>query len=1132
MKNKLLFRVMRLLVLFWLVGLMHVSAGIYSQTVTLKGKSLELAEVFSAVRKQTGLGVYGFQSMFEGSHPVTVDVKAMPVDQFLKLVLNNQPLEAWIENHTIVIKRKREQSDLNSGSHAVESVQQRTVTGRVTDQAGNPLEGVTVRVKGTNVVTITNADGSYQIDVQKSGSTLSYTTVGFESVTLVVENQSAIHVALTETVNDLDEVVVVGYGTQKKLNLTGAVQSVDMSDAINTPVSNSGQLMYGKFSGVNLTQNSGLPGQDGSSIVIRGIGTFGNRVPLVVIDGMQFDGLREFNQLSPADIKSVTVLKDASAVAIYGARGANGVILIETKKGLAGKFQLSYNNYFGIQDATRKPEFASAYEYAILMNENLIGRSGGNNNAARYTEKDLQEILDGTNPDQFANTDWVDVLLQKAPVQNHHFSAAGGNQHTTYRVGIGYLSQGSIIDGKFGYDRLSYMLNLNSAPKEWLRINNSLLGAYKALQGPSNYNTRASLVMQKLALSPTIPVKYSNGYYGVSDGTFKRSIALSNQHNPVEEGYFGNYEDKSFNINNRFSVSAIPLKSLSIESAISVNLDFNDISNFTPMRTTYWWDGSTVSKNAANTLENSFNKESQWLWENIVRYDGSIGAKHEFNFLVGHSASVYDSDGFNGSLQGFPTDNLYEFNAGGTLNPKVSGNRVGRSLQSFFGRVNYNFANRYLFEANFRRDGSSKFGPDNRYANFPSISAGWVLSEEGFFQNSKFLDGVDLLKIRGSWGKTGNNRIGDYIWNQTYDTGIDYILGRGQQIASGVAMTSLANRDIKWETSEQFNIGLDAYLLKNRLGLVVDYFRRNSYDVLYTNFPVPSTLGVSSLAARNSASVLNTGLEANLNYQKRGNFSYQVGLNVTKMFKQTVTDLGGGIQTIAGNTIIAKGQPFMAYYGYQWAGIFQTSEEVANAPIQFGYSNLKPGDVRYADIDGPDGAPDGKVDAYDRKVIGNPHPAWYLGANVSLQYKGFDCSFAFQGLLDVDRFIQDDPTYGFETVTWNAYRYWMDRWTPENPSNTLHRIGGNKENNIRPSAQYLEDGSYVRLRNIELGYTLPVALRSRLGLAGMRVFAAAQNVLTFTSMNGNLDPERNMSNFSVQNVPIYKVYSVGVNITL
>jgi len=1004
------------------------------------------------------------------------------------------------------------------------------VRGTVRDASDNaPLAGVNITEINTNNATFSDQQGAFTLTVNSLQSTLRFSFIGYQSQDIAINGQTQLTIALETAKHELDEIVVVGYGTQKKVNLTGAVQTLQLDSVVNAPVSNSAQLMYGRFSGVQLTQGNGLPGTDGSSINIRGLGTFGNSVPLVVIDGMQFDGLAEFNRLAPADIESITVLKDASAGAIYGARGANGVIVITTKQGQASKFRVEYSNYVGVQRPTEMPKYLNAIDYANLINEKYQNEADGKAFNPRYTEEQLQLIRDGSDPDRFANTDWAAEVLRDAPMQNHYLSLSGGNASTVYRISLGYLDQGAVVKGKFHMQRYNFRANVQSDVKDWLTVSNNFNGTFNKFVGPSGgANVVSNMMYSFRRNAPTIPAYYKHGGYGFHDGAYRNvNPSMGTEFQPLELGELGDFISEDYNINDRLSVKAA-FKGFSFESAVTLNLDFYDDSSFKPSIIHRDYEGNITSSVDRNSLSNSFSKHYRIMNENLLRYQVRLREVHDLQFLAGHSV-IYDrNDGFSGSLQNFPSDNLHEFDGGGVASPAVSGSANEQTLQSFFGRVNYSYKERYLLEANIRRDGSSKFGPGNRYGTFPSFSAGWRISEEPFLKDALSSGGLSNLKLRASWGRTGNNGIGNYIYDQTYNAGLDYVLGDGT-IVGGVALTSLANPTIRWETTAQYNIGLDAALLGNRLSLEADYFNRKSYDILYTNFPIPGTLGVNSLAAQNAAEMLNKGVELNLNYSdKRGDFGYALGVNVTKFAENKVTSLGSGVQTIDGYFLTREGESYQAYYGHQVMGIFQTADEVANAPVQFGSPRTAPGDFRYADLSGPEGIPDGVIDAFDRTVIGNPYPLWLFGLNANFDYKGIDLSVLFQGIADADRIMIGNGQQPFSDERSNALSYWIDRWTPENPSTTLPRIGG--ANNTILSNFYVEDASYLRLKNIEVGYTLPRTLLQKIRLNGIRLFVSGQNLLTFTNMK-NFDPERAANNSAARNAPLYKVITGGLNLS-
>ena len=1003
---------------------------------------------------------------------------------------------------------------------------QQNISGKVVEESGEPLPGVSVVLQGTTTGTVTDSDGKYVLQVPEDGI-LQFSFVGMKPVSEKINGRSTIDITMTEDAIGLEEVVAVGYGTQKKVNLTGSVETISFKEAVTQPVTNSGQLLYGRFSGVQLTQTSGNAGDDASSIVIRGIGTFGSSTPLIVIDNIQYDDMVAFNNLNPSDIESVTVLKDASASAIYGARGANGVILVTTKKG-SEKFEVGFNTYYGTQSATVMPEFLGAYDYATLMNEKYKNEGGTAGYTPRYTDEQMEMIRTGSNPDLFSNTNWADAVLQNALIQNHNLSISGGSKKTTYRLSLGYIDQNSIVKSKFNMKRYSLSLNLNSQVKDWLSVSSVTNGYWKNNVGPAGgqdaFDGDNGIIYAFQRAAPTIPLYYSNGEYGVVDGAWQNPNFSYQTVNALRRGYLGDYNQNVINLSQRVGLAVDITKNLSFETSGSANIISTNNSNFSPTSTTYDSEGVVVGDNTLNTLTKTNNFEYRLLNENILRYKLSLNEVHNFQALLGHSIYYMKYGGWKGSLSGFPTNNLREFD-GGTTDPTVITTGAYEEVtQSFFGRINYDYKGKYLAEVNLRRDGSSKFGAGHLYGTFPSASAGWRISEESFMKSIK---AVSNLKLRASWGISGNDRIDNYIPYQTYDAGQYYVLGGS--LVGGVATTALANPNIKWEQTEQYDLGLDLGMLNNKLQVVADFFNRNSTDILYKNFPIPNTLGVKSLAAQNAASMINRGLELGANYS--GNFGkvkYSIGANITKFLKNEVTGLGdGGEETISAYNIIRIGEPYLAYYGYQAIGIFQTPEEVAESPVQFGNAKTAAGDIKYADISGPDGVPDDVIDTYDRTVIGNPNPQLMYNFNGSFEYSGFDINFMFQGIHGVDRLLMGNGNLPMKDERSNVLTYWIDRWTEDNPSTTLPRVGG--QNNEIVSSFYIADGSYLRLKSFEIGYSLPDKLINKLNISKLRVYVGGQNLLTFTGLK-NYDPEGGTGTNSNRNVPLYKTYNVGLNL--
>jgi TonB-linked SusC/RagA family outer membrane protein len=1006
------------------------------------------------------------------------------------------------------------------------SLAQNTIKGTVSDPNGDLLPGASLTVKGTTRGVTTDFDGGFTL-VASLGETIQVSYLGYETTSFKVDSKKTYSIMLKESASQLDEIVVVGYGTQKKVNLTGAVQTVTFKDEVNQPVTNSGQLMYGRFSGVQLSQTSGSPGADGSSIQIRGIGTFGSTTPLIVIDNIQYEGLGAFNALAPSDIESISVLKDASSLAIYGARAANGVVLVTTRKGKADKFEVSFNSFYGTQEATIKPEFLGSLDYATLMNEKFRNQNGVNFDP-RYTPAQLDAIATGSLPNQFANTNWANEVLTFAPLQNHNLSFSGGNNKTTYRLSVGFLNQEAIVRSKFSTERYNMSLNINSDVKDWLKISSVTNAFWRINKGPaggqSAFDGDNGIIYSFQRAAPTIPLFYSNGEYGFVDGAYLNTNASLGTQNPLRRGYFGNYESNQINLSTRLGMTFKITDNFSFETSGSANLVYSDESNFSPRNTQRDWDGNIIIQNDLNSLSNSSNFSQTLLNENVFRFNKTINKIHQFDLLAGHSVYYFKSDGFNGSLSGFPTDNIEEFSGGGIVEPSVGGGASEDVKQSFFGRLKYNYDEKYLAEINFRYDASgSAFGPDNLYGAFPSASLGWKISKENFMKDVKL---INDLKLRVSYGLVGNDKgAGRYVYEQTYNPGLDYVLGN-DVIVGGVAITSLANPFIRWEQSELLDVGIDFGMLRNKLQIEAGFFRKNSTDILYANFPVPATVGVTNIGAKNSASMISEGIEFNGSYRGNiGGLKYNVGGNFTTFFRNEVTSLGeGGEETITASNILRIGEPFRAYFGYQAIGIFQSINEIANAPTQLGNTVTGPGDIRYADVN-----EDGVVNQDDRVVIGNPNPDLLYNFNASFEYNNFDFNFLFQGVHGVDRLIQGNGNLPMVDDRSNVLTYWLNRWTPQNPSTSLPRIGG--QNNQIVSDFYIQDASYLRLKNLEVGYSLPKDIIDKMKISKLRIFAGAQNLLTFTGLE-NFDPERGSGTQSNRAAPLYKTITLGINLKL
>jgi TonB-linked SusC/RagA family outer membrane protein len=661
--------------------------------------------------------------------------------------------------------------------------QQMTITGVVTsDDDKLPIPGASITIVNSSVSTITDYNGNFSIKAKK-GDVLRITYIGFRAKGITIDQQRTLKISLIPVATALDEVAVVGYGTQKKVDVTGAVQTYKLDSLVNIPVTNTAQLMYGRFSGVQITQDNGLPGTDNSSINIRGLGTFGNSVPLVVIDGMQFEDLTEFNRLAPSDVSSITVLKDASSVAIYGARGANGVIVITTKQGSSDSFKIEYSNYVGSQSPTFIPKFLNAINYATLINEKFRNEANGAAFNPRYTDDQIQLIKDGSQPYLFANTDWASIGLKNATVQNHFLAASGGKGGTTYRISLGYLDQDAIVQGKFKAQRYNFRINLNSKLKDWITIGNNFNGSYQKTIGPNGGLGRVEGIIASFATNaPTIPLYTETGGFGSRDGAYGNINFSLGGTNVLRGGVNGDYFQNDTDLSDRLFASIKIIKNLTFEPAITLSAGFIDNSDFRPINLD---ENDLIVTTTVNNLVQTTKFDYRVLAENLLKYNAKY-KKNVFTFLAGYSTIYAKNSNFSASLSNFPTSSLPQFDAGGTLNPKVSGTAAENALQSIFGRFNYSLDGKYLLGFSYRRDGSSKFGPENKYASFPAISAGWKISDEDFMKNIMKGNVLTFLKLRANWGRSGINGIDNYLYSQSYDPGLDYILGTSNTIVSGV----------------------------------------------------------------------------------------------------------------------------------------------------------------------------------------------------------------------------------------------------------------------------------------------------------------------------------------------------------
>ena len=960
-----------------------------------------------------------------------------------------------------------------------------TVTSSDTKEA---LIGVSVLLKGTSSGTVTSVDGTYSLSNIQKGTILIFRYIGTKEQEIAYSGQSTIDVSLAPDANLLDEMVVVGYGTQKRSTISGAVSLIKSDEINSTPVLRVEQSLQGRTAGVQVAQNSGSPGST-LTVRVRGTGTINNSDPLYIVDGIPVGGL---DFLNPADIESINILKDAASAAIYGARGSNGVVLIKTFSGSKNQEGIvNYSTYYGMQKAWKRPNLLNAREYAIITNEASIAAG-------------VAPRPEFSNPDALGEgTDWVDALLQSAPIFDHQLSVTGGSDKSTYALSGNLFSQEGIIGGnKASFDRLTARLNSTHEVKSWLTVGNTLSYTWlerNALTENSEFN---SPLVRAINIDPVTPIRKADGTYAYSPYT---DTDLANPLNAI---------DQTFDtwVSNRIVASVFAeaeiFKGLKARTAYSMDNTYANQKVFRPRFDLsvdpILSDAPAPEKNLINSVSINNNTWRNWQWENTLNYVTTIGAHHGINAIIGTSA-LYNRQNYNGGGNtNLPSNRVEDAFLANTIDPIASQSAYeGASestLNSYFGRLNYDFRGKYFATATLRADGSSKFGANNRWGYFPSFSAGWTFTEDNILENV-----MDFGKVRASWGQNGIDNIGNYGYTSVVSTGQNYTFGPGQIITNGSVALGASNPDLKWETSTQTNIGLDMEFFNSRLQVITDYYIKKTSDMLYA-IPVLSTAGTAP-PTQNVATAVNKGFEFGVNYAGGAGSAirYNIGGNIT-FINNEITNLGTGGEPInsgriqSANSTVARtdvGHPLASFYGYVTDGLFQTQEEVTSAAFQ--NENTAPGDIRFRDLNG-----DNVIDVKDQTYIGNPIPKATYGLTGDISFMGFDLSMFWQGSQGNDIY-NGSVRYDFSYV--NRPNSSLERWTGPGTSNFEPRVNLNDPNqNARVSDRFVEDGSYIRLKNLQLGYTFPKLWMNKAKIKEFRVYVSAQNLLTFTKYNG-LDPE-------------------------
>ncbi|MBT8190800.1 MAG: TonB-dependent receptor [Saprospiraceae bacterium] len=969
---------------------------------------------------------------------------------------------------------------------SISNAQERTITGTVIGaEDGLEMIGATIMVKGTSTGTITDFMGAYELEVPANFDTLTFSYTGYKSIEVPIDGRSVIDMELYQDVQVLDEIVVIGYGIQKKRVATGSISKLSSEKLEGFQVQSVQTALEGQVSGLIVNSSSGQPGA-GKSLLIRGVSTNGDNSPLYVVDGLQVSGIDNIN---PEDIESVDVLKDAASSAIYGARAANGVVIITTKKG-GDTGKITYEGFTSRSRPWKLPEMLSADDYILVTREKF---ANGNQTDA------LNSLGFPQLGQETFNTNWMDQIFDDATLQSHRLTASAQNLY----LSLEYWDEKGVVGGdKSNYKRYAARINGTKELNEYVtfgenlyinRVDNQTIGVNDAF---------GTVIADAFAYDPITDVFNTEKQYG-----FEQSNWVQKEYvNPLSRLFLADNEGHSDQIVGNIYAEIKPMEGLTFRSDFGMDYSWFKFRSFTP---DYKYHSAFVNVN--NDVAQGYGFFQTFQVENYATYTKQID-RHDFNFVLGTSYRESISENAGGSTSNIPDevkfdDNWQNINAGqDSLDLSYGGVGVDYRLISYYGRLIYSLDNKYLFTATLRRDGSSNFGEANRFGIFPSFSAGWIISDEDFFD----VGPVSFMKLRASWGVNGNDRIAPLAYASTIENVFTYPFGINQSLNTGASLATPPNPNIKWEESVQFDIGLEVRLWEDRLSAEFDYYKKNTKDLLMNQI-IPGFIGATNNPISNLGEIQNTGFEMALNYKVNlGELRLRTTLNYTT-FKNKVVRVAGDSGFLTGwswpvrNTPITRmteGFPVGHFVGYRTDGIFQNAEEVFSHLAPNGdvlQPRAEPGDIRYVDVSG-----DGVINSDDITDIGSPWPDHIVGLSVGADYKGFDFNVVLSTQIGHDIF----RAYERSDITYTNYQtFWLDRWTPENTDTTYPRLVSNDpNNNQRPSDFYLEDGTFLRLRNLQLGYNLPQNLVAKAKLQALRVYLSANNLITLTNYNG-FDPE-------------------------
>lgn len=1090
-------RIMRFYLFFLVLSVASAFASTtYSQStaLTLQLNNTPIEDVLNRIEEQTEFRFLYNKKIVNVERKVNVIVDGKSIMEVLDNIFKNSGISYTISDRQIVLNKKESPTSAQQSNR---------VTGVVTDANGEPIIGANVIEKGTTNGIITDLDGKFTINVNP-GAVLQFSYIGYMTREITVKDQSVLSIKLSEDTQALNEVVVVGYGVQRKVTTTGAVTKLEGDDLNKMTVVNVTKALQGMSPGITIVDRGGAPGSDDPEIYLRGVGTTGNANPLVLVDGIEMS----LSQIPSSEIDNISVLKDAASASIYGSRAAHGVILVTTKRGKEGKVRLSYDGSIGFQDRAVKAEQVSAREYMSMVNEALIN-SGG---SSKYTEEDILATENGSDPFNHSFTNWPDQVYKSNYITQHTLNLNGGSEVGRYLVSFDYLDQPGLTENT-EYKRYSYRVNTDLNIGKMLKVSSDMTFRHIDRLWPEALGSAQSVAW---SMQPTTPNKYANGDY-----------VLDKQNNSVLS-----YTDLDVVGEDRYNMDAVygqvkadfePIKDLIFTGMVSLNGNWDRRKIHYKNHKYYNEAGELITqRNNPNSVKDERNNSYQMTMRFLANYKKRFGDDHDLAFLYGMEQISFRNYYSMAQRKDLISDALPDVSLGSAGSQFAEGRPTKWGINSYFGRINYGFRDKYLFEANIRADGSSRFAKGHKWGVFPSFSAAWRISEEGFMKNLGF---VDNLKLRASWGQTGNERIDAFMFLPQYNTANVVMNG---SLVSAVYQKKMANPDVTWETVEQTNVGLDFAFLNNSLYGEIDWYTKDTKDILLA-LGIPKFIGLDA-PEQNAGVVRNSGIETMLGFRKTfGEVTFNTSVNLAYNKNEWI-DRGGDDKNISGYTIQHLGSALNSFFIYEADGLIANEKELEEYRAKYksdprGMSDLHAGDVKLVDSNG-----DGTIDPDDRQIFTSNIPKFTYGLNIGGEYKGFDVSLLFQGSSGANRMMYGEWIEGpsYEAFTGVHFR---DRWTEENQDGNakMPRLeAANNRNASTYNSFFLKKVNYLRLKNVQVGYTFPSSIVDKLHLTKLRLYVSGSNLFTFSSMDKGLDPEAKSDRINA--FPPLRIMNFGVNV--